>query len=612
MADFRADTRDIKFVLFDQCHIERLFGLPAYKDLDRDTVNMILDGAFTFAKEQLGPLNAIGDREGVRFDPATKAVKLPPAFHEAYKLFCEGGWLGLAHSPEWGGQGMPYSLTLAANDYFFGGCLSFCLNVLLTTGAAHLVETFGDDHLKKLFLEKMYAGQWAGTMCLTEAGAGSDVGACRTKAKKVGDHYVIEGEKIFISSGEHDMTENICHAVLARIEGAPEGTKGLSLFLVPKVWVNEDGSLAGPNDVVCSGTEHKMGIHASPTCTLIFGGEGKCRGFLLGQENKGMSAMFQMMNEARISVGLQGSALANAAYQLALAYARERVQGKDLRTGKDAVILNHPDVRQMLMWQKTIAEGSRALLLRTAMFYDLSRAAEKPEDRERYQAFLELLTPVCKAYASDQGFRVTELSLQTLGGYGYLTEYGIEQLLRDTKIASIYEGTNGIQALDLMGRKMPAKGGEGFRLLIQRMNKLVADNAENPVLGAEIKLLGGAIQALVDAAMHFATVGMQKPVHVLVNATPFLDLFGNVAVGWLLLEQATIALPQLLAHTQAKGVNPMDLKAMAALCETDQEATFLAGKLRGAQFFARRSLAMCPAKAAVLKSGDLTPVETPL
>jgi hypothetical protein len=612
MADFRYDLRDIQFALLEQARIDRLFGLPKYKDLDRDTVVAILDQAATFAKEQLGPINAVGDREGVKYDTKTKKVSVPKAFRDAYGLFCENGWLALAHSPEWGGQGMPYALSLAANDLFFGGCLSFCLNALLTTGAAHLVETFGNDALKRLFLANMYSGKWAGTMCLTEAGAGSDVGAARTKAKKIGDHYLIEGEKVFITAGEHDLTENICHAVLARVEGAPAGSKGLSLFLVPKLWVNPDGSLGEPNDVVCAGTEHKMGIHASPTCTMIFGGEGKCRGWLLGEENKGISAMFQMMNEARISVGLQGSAAANAAYQLALAYARERVQGKDLRTGKDAVIINHPDVRQLLMWQKAIAEGTRALLLRTALFYDLSRAAATPEEREKYLGYLELLTPICKAYASDQGFRSVELSLQTLGGYGYLSEYGIEQQLRDTKIASIYEGTNGIQALDLMGRKLPAKGGESFKRLLERMGRLVAENAKSPVLGAEMRLLGGAVQALGDAAMYFAQVGKEKPVLPMLNATPFLDLFGNVAVGWLLLEQAAIAVLKLAAITQAKSVDPMDLKAMAALCETDDEARFYAGKVRSGQFFARRSLAMCPAKAAVLKGGDLSPVETPL
>ncbi len=560
----------------------------------------------------MAPMNAVADAEGVTFDKATKKVTVPKCFHETYKLYTENGWLSLDHSPEWGGQGMPYALALTCNDMFFGGCLSFCLNSLLTVGAAHLIESFGTDELKQTYLEKMFSGQWAGTMCLTEAGAGSDVGASRTRAKKDGDSYLIEGEKVFISAGEHDLTENICHAVLARIEGAPEGTKGLSLFLVPKYIPNADGSAGEFNDVECSGTEHKMGIHASPTCTMLFGPNGKCRGWLLGEANKGMRAMFQMMNEARISVGLQGAALANAAYQLALEYSKERVQGKDLRTGKETTIQFHPDVRQMLMWQKAISEGTRALLIRTAMFYDLSQAAESEEERKRYQGYLEILTPICKAYASDQGFRSVELSLQTLGGYGYLTEYGVEQLLRDTKIASIYEGTNGIQALDLVGRKMPMEGGALFKTMAERMGKLVADNIQHPALAGEFKTLGGAIEALVSTAMFLAEAGKQQPAHVVLNATPFLDLFGQVAIGWLLMEQAVLALPKLAAICKAKSVDMQDFKAMVKLCDEDEEARFLGGKIGVARFYARRALSQCGAKADALKSGDLSPLETPL
>ncbi|OGQ77422.1 MAG: hypothetical protein A2289_25315 [Deltaproteobacteria bacterium RIFOXYA12_FULL_58_15] len=612
MPEFIADIRDIKFALIEQAGVEKLFSLPKYKELDLDTINAILDEAYKFAKNQMGPMNALGDSPGAQYDPETKKVTLPDSFKETYKLFCENGWLALAHNPEYGGQGMPYSLTLAANDFFFGSCLSFCLNALLTTGAGHLVETFGSDDLKRIYLEKMYTGEWGGTMCLTEAGAGSDVGACRTKAKQDGDHYLIEGEKIFISSGDQDMTANICHAVLARIEGAPEGTKGLSLFLVPKFRVNADGSLGQPNDVYCSGIEHKMGIHGSPTCTLIFGEENKCQGFLLGEANKGMRAMFQMMNEARISVGLQGAALSNAAYQLALAYTRDRVQGSNLLTGKQANIIDHPDVRQMLMWQKAYSEGCRALLLRTAMFYDLSESAESEEERARYHGYLELLTPVCKSYASDMGFKSTELSVQTMGGYGYLTEYGVEQLMRDTKIASIYEGTNGIQALDLMGRKMPAKGGMNFQSLMQMMMQLGGENADHPILKDDIKLLGDALNALITAALHFASVGKEQPIQAILNATPYLDLFGQVVVGWLLMEQAVIAFPKLGAIAKDKGVDVADLKAMAKLCNDNEEAKFYAGKVKVAQFYARRSLPICAAKAEILKSGDLSPLEIPL
>jgi alkylation response protein AidB-like acyl-CoA dehydrogenase len=608
MPDFIADLQDIKFALFEQAGVEKLFQTEKYKDLDRETVQSILNEAYKFAREVLAPLNAVGDAEGCKLDKATGKVTVPKAFKEIYDLYCKNGWLGLSANAAWGGQGMPYAIHLAVNDLFFGACLAFCLKALLGTGAAHLVESFGTDALKNTFLEKMYTGVWSGTMCLTESGAGSDVGACRTRARKDGDHYLIEGEKIFISWGEHDVTPNICHAVLARLEGAPEGTKGLSLFLVPKVRVHPDGSLGEPNDVVCSNIEHKMGIHVSPTCTLVFGGNGKCHGYLLGEENKGFRAMFQMMNEARISVGLQGAALANAAYQLALAYARERKQGKNMVTGKDTMIIDHPDVRQMLLWQKAISEGCRALLLRTAIFEDLGSTSASAEDRERYHGLVEILTPICKAYAADQGFRSTELSVQTLGGYGYLKEYGVEQHLRDNKIASIYEGTNGIQALDLIGRKLPAKGGGDFKALVALMSELIGLHGKHPILAAEIGVLAQARDALVEASMYFATVGAKKPLLPVLNATPYLDLFGQVVVGWLLLEQAVIAWPKLEAILKARGVDAKDTIALQKLCGDDAEARFYDGKLKAAQFFAHRALAQSAAKAAVLKSGDETPL----
>ena len=611
MAEFYADVRDVKFVLFEQARIDKLFSYGRYQDLDRDTVEAMIDEAYKFAKNQMAPMNDASDREGAVYDPATSEVKVPQAFHDTWKLFRESGFVGISHSPEWGGMGMPYTLHLAMNDFFFGACLAFSLDTLLTTGAAHLVDAFGSDALKKTYLEKMYNGEWAGTMCLTESGAGSDVGALRTKARKEGDHYLIEGEKIFITFGEHDITPNIVHAVLARIEGAPAGTKGISLFLVPKYLVGADGSLGERNDVRASGVEHKMGIHASPTCTMQFGESGRCVGYLLGEENKGMRAMFQMMNEARISVGLQGAALANAAYQYALNYAKERIQSKDIMSRDEAgvPIVRHPDVRQMLMQQKAISEGTRALLLRTAFFYDAAEASDDPAERERYLGLVELLTPICKAYASDQGFRSTELSMQTMGGYGYLKEYPVEQYMRDTKIASIYEGTNGIQALDLVGRKLPAKGGANFQSLIGMMMEFGAEHAEHPILGNEMGLLGKAIEAIVDVTTHFAMTGQKDPTGPILDATPYLDLFGQLVVGWLLLEQGTIAWPAFEAICKDKGVDPADRKAVAALCAENDEARFYHDKMKVAQFWARRSLPLVPAKAAVVKSSDRSPLE---
>ncbi|MDF1561831.1 MAG: acyl-CoA dehydrogenase [Deltaproteobacteria bacterium] len=614
MPEFSADVRDLKFVLFEQGGFEKLLETPKYAELDRETAEAMLDEAYKFAREQLAPLNGPADKNGATYDKATSKVTLPEGFKPAYELFSQNGWLSMAHSAEWGGMGMPYSLGLACNDFFFGACLSFCLNALLGVGSAHLIEVFGSDELKKTYLEKMYSGEWAGTMCLTESQAGTDVGALRTKAKRDGDHYLIEGEKIFITFGDHDLTDNIVHAVLARIEGAPEGTKGISLFAVPKYRVNADGSIGEPNDVRCSGIEHKMGIHGSPTCTMVFGENEACHGYLLGEENKGMRAMFQMMNEARISVGLQGASGANAAFRYALDYAKERVQSPDLMKGKDSrptTIIHHPDVRRMLSWQKAISEGLRALLVRTAIWEDLSHAAEDEAERAKYEGLVALLTPVCKAYASDMGFRSIEMAVQTLGGYGYTSEYPVEQYLRDTKIASIYEGTNGVQALDLVGRKLGLNGGQAVQDLSAIVMGTIGATAENPELAGASKALGGALQDLGGVTMKFAQEGRENPMLPVLNAAPYLDLFGLVVLGWLLLEQASLALPKLEAIAKAKGVDLSDAKARAGLCKDDPEAAYYEGKIQTANFYAARELPLARGKAKAISADDVTPMTMP-
>jgi alkylation response protein AidB-like acyl-CoA dehydrogenase len=617
MPEFTLDMRDIKFALIDQAGLERLCKYPKFSDLDRDTALAILDEAARLARQQFAPMNAAADREGASYDKATSQVRVPRAFHEAYKLYRAGGWVSLTENPEWGGQGMPECLHVAASDCFFGGCLSLSVLNLLTLGVGQLIEQFGNDELRRLYLTKLFSGQWAGTMCLTEPSAGSDVGASRTRARREGDHYLLEGEKIFITFGDHDLTENICHAVLARVEGAPAGSRGLSLFLVPKRHVRPDGSLGERNDVRCAGIEHKLGIHGSPTCSMIFGEHGRCHAYLLGEENKGLRAMFRMMNAARIAVGLQGAALANAAYQYALQFAKERVQGKALSLAKDdgapsTAIINHPDVRRMLLGQKAYSEGLRALLIRTAFFIDLAAATDDSAERDTYNGLAELLTPVCKAYAADMGFRSVELSMQTLGGCGYINEYPIEQYLRDNKIASIYEGTNGIQALDLIGRKLPAKGGASLRAFIGMIVEFGAKHAKHPVLAESVALLATAREALVEASMYFAQVGGESPELPALYAYPYLELFGTVALGWLLLEQATLAYPRLAAIAKAKGVELGDARAVAKLCEADEEARFYDGKVKVARFYAHQALATCRGRAEVLKSGDTSALEASL
>ena len=613
MSEFNADVRDVKFVLFDQIGIDKLFGLPKYQDVDRATVEAILDEAFRFARAVMEPANRESDRVGSKYDQATSQVTTPPAFKEVYRQYVEGGWLGLPHAPEWGGQGIPNTVNMGVNDFMIGACMSFCLWPMLGAGTAHLVEVFGTEAMKELYLRRMYSGEWSGTMCLTESGAGSDVGAARTKATRQGDHFLIEGEKIFITFGEHDFTEQIVHAVLARVEGAPAGTRGLSLFLVPKRRPNADGTLGAANDVRCAGIEHKMGIHGSPTCTMVFGEQGDCQGQLLGEEGKGMRAMFQMMNEARVNVGLQGAAAANAAYQFALQHAKERVQSKTIPVvpgvPEQKGIVGHPDVKQMLLMQKAIGEGTRALIYRSAYFNDLAGATQDAGERETYQGLADLMTPIAKGCSTDLGFRAVELSVQTLGGYGYTSEYPVEQYLRDVKIASIYEGTNGIQALDLVGRKLSQQGGAPIRNLLGLINQVVEPGLAHPVLGADMKRLADARDALAGAAMALAASSASDPLKPMLEATAFLEITGQVVIGWLLLEQAAIAHPRLQAIAEKAGVALGDPAALAKLCEADADARYYDGKVKVAQYWARRSLPLVKARAQMVSGADRTALE---
>ena len=612
MSDFVADIRDLKFVLFDQLDLRPILSSERYGEYTAEDCEMVLDEAYKFAREVLGPANAPCDREGCTFDAGK--VTVPAAFHEPYRLFCENGWLGLAASVEQGGQGAPLTLASAVCDPMFGSNISFNLAALLTTGAAHLIETFGSDELKAMYCERMYSGEWAGTMCLTEPQAGSDLAAATCKAVRDGDHFRIEGEKIFITFGEHDLTDNIVHAVLARIEGAPKGTKGLSLFVVPKVRVNPDGSLGEANDVVCSGIEHKLGIHGSPTCSLVFGGDGGCEGWLLGEENQGIRCMFQMMNEARLHVGLQGVGTGNAAYQAALAFAKERLQGPDIKDFKDpeaprVPIIRHPDVRVMLLRQKAYAEGCRALVLFTSWCADRSECEADEKQRAKYHGLLELLTPIVKAYCSDMGFRVTEWALQTFGGYGYISEYPAEQYLRDCKIASIYEGTNGIQAMDLVARKLGSGGGAHLMGLMNRVNRFLEAHAGHAALDGALKSLVVARDAWAAVNGYFMGAVAQKKLLVpLVQATQYLSLCGDVLLGWLLTEQATIAWDRLVPLCEAAGVDPADGRALGALARDNADVAYYDGKVKTARFFAANELPLVSAKAQAIQSGDMSPM----
>jgi len=461
---------------------------------------MLVAEAISFARGVVDPLQDIGEAHGVRFENGK--VVCPPEFRNAFKQYGEDGWTAAARDPEYGGQGFPHMMRIVVNDLMYGACQAFNMAPSLTHGAAHLIETFGTDHQKRLFIPNMFNGTWAGTMCLTEPDAGSNLAALQTTAYPEGDHYKIKGSKIFISWGEHNLADNIVHLVLARIDGAPAGVKGISLFIVPKVRVNDDGSLGDANDVICTGVEEKLGLHASPTCALAFGSRDDCIGYLCGEANMGLAHMFQMMNAARINTGVSGMSLAGTAYLNALEYARTRVQGRDVAGRKpgEVPIIDHPDVRRMLLWMKAMVDGMRSMIYTGAFWQDYALELPAGEEKQHYQNLVDFMTPIIKAYCSDMGFRVCETAIQCLGGYGYCREYPLEQYLRDAKIMSLYEGTNGIQSMDLMGRKMRINGGAAFLAFKSEIEKFIQNHRNHPQLGPEVDCLDRTFTQLAGVA----------------------------------------------------------------------------------------------------------------
>jgi alkylation response protein AidB-like acyl-CoA dehydrogenase len=615
MSPFAVDKRDIQFCLFEYLQIENLCKLPKYTEFNREVFEMVIDEASKYAAGVLAPLNTILDREGIQFDKGK--VSMPAECHKAYKSFCEGGWVSASGDPEFGGQGMPLTMNTAVTEIQGTACMPFLLAPGLTHSAGHLIETFCGGEIKKKYLAKLYSGEWTGTMCLTEGGAGSAVGDLKTKAIREDDHYLIEGEKIFISFGEHDLTENIVHLVLARVEGAPKGIRGVSLFLVPKQRLNDDGSVGEFNNVVCGNIEHKMGIHGAPTCTMIFGADGPCRGYLIGEENQGIRHMFQMMNEARIGVGLQGLGAAAASYQEALQYAKERIQGVDMKDMKDVdaprvAIIKHPDVRRMLMTMKAFVEGMRAMIYYTTLCADTALNSEDEETRNKNKLMLDLLTPICKAYCSDSGFEMTSIGVQVFGGYGYTKEYPVEQYLRDAKIASIYEGTNGIQALDLLGRKVAGKGAASFMTFLSQLNEFIDANSEHSGLGAQVKKIGAARDKLTQTVMKFQQVGSEGDFYYpLLYATPFLEMCGTIAVSYFLCDMALLAEDKLKAIFEKAGV-PSDTSSddeKRKLIAENPEASFYDGKIHSARFFVDVYLPRAHAIADTVMSGNRSPLE---
>lgn len=566
MAQAIADRRDVDFVLHEQLKAADLSKHDKFAEFNKKTIDMIVTEARNLAIKEFMPINSEGDEIGVKFESGK--VKVPESFHRAYELLREGEWTAMTEDPEYGGQGMPQVVARAANDYFLGANYPFMLYAGLTHGAGRLVEVFGTQEQKDLYLEKLYSGEWSGTMLLTEPEAGSDVGALTTTAVKNPDGtYSISGSKIFISGGEHDLTENIIHPVLARIEGAPPGTKGISLFLVPKYRVNPDGSLGEFNDVVCTGIEEKMGIHASATCSMTLGGKGNCIGTLLGEENKGMRAMFVMMNEARLLVGMQAFGCATASYMSALNYARERIQGRPLTAGKDATvpsvpIIRHPDVRRQLMTMKVFVEGLRSLHYYVGYCQDMATLAETEEEREKYAGLVDILTPIAKGYGSDRAFEVCSHGVQVYGGYGYTREYPVEQYLRDCRITMIYEGTNGIQAMDLMGRKMTMKGGKLVTDLFGEIMKTVAEAKSVEGLPGMAEKVEQVVNKLGAAGQHIGKTAMENVELAFAYAYPLMEVAGDVVMAWMLLWRAVVAASKLGGKTKDEAFYRGQIKSL--------------------------------------------------
>jgi len=617
MAQLIADRRDIDFVLHEQLQIADLSKHEKFAEFNRKTVDMIVSEARNLAIKEILPTQKLGDGEGCRLENGQ--VIVPECFHKPFELIKDGEWVAMTEDPEWGGQGMPKTLALAAGDYLVGANYSFMMYAGLTHGAGKLIEEFGTEKQKKLYLKNMYTGKWCGTMLLTEPEAGSDVGALTTSARKNEDGtYSITGNKIFISGGEHDLAENIIHPVLARIEGAPAGTRGISLFLVPKIWVNDDGSLGEFNDVVCTGIEEKMGIHGNATCSLALGGKGKCRGTLLGDENKGMRAMFLMMNEARQLVGLQGFGCASSAYMYAVNYARQRIQGKNLMQMMDAnapsvPIIQHPDVRRQLMIMKSYVEGMRSLIYYSGLCSDRIATAESDEEKAKYQGLIDVLTPVVKGYITDRSFEICSHAIQVYGGYGFIKEYPVEQLLRDCRITMIYEGTNGIQAMDLLGRKLGMHKGKAVMDLFSEIQKTIA--TARGIHGVEdfAAKLEKTVNKLAEVAMHIGSSAMSPKVLTAFSfAYPFMEVCGDVIMAWMLLWRASVAAPKLEKIVGSvrleEGINYLERRAKI---EKDKNAAFYEGQLKSAEFFINTVLPVTYGKMISIMDSNGSAIEIP-
>ncbi|MCB4358629.1 acyl-CoA dehydrogenase C-terminal domain-containing protein [Quatrionicoccus australiensis] len=586
MSDYRAPVKDMRFVMDELAGFKELSAIPGYEEATPDLADAVLDEAAKFAGEVLAPLNRIGDKEGCKL--TANGVTTPTGWKEAYKQFCDAGWNGISSPADFGGQGLPDTLGIAVKEMVCAANLSFSLGPLLTTGAVEALITCASDELKAIYLEKMVTGEWTGTMNLTEPQAGSDLALIRSRAEPQADGtYRVFGQKIFITYGDHDMTDNIVHLVLARLPDAPAGVKGISMFLVPKFLVNADGSLGARNDAYCVSIEHKLGIHASPTCVMAYGDNGGAVGYLLGEANRGLEYMFIMMNEARLGVGLQGIALGERAYQQALAFARERKQGRDALTGEALVSIDkHPDIRRMLMLMKCRVEANRAMTYYTSGLLDRAHAASDADEKKRQLYLAEFMIPIVKGGGTEMGIEVTSLGIQIHGGMGFIEETGAAQHWRDSRITTIYEGTTGIQANDLLFRKLMRDQGATAKVVFGEIHATVKalGASGKPELQAIGQRLGVALKAWTDATEWLAANAKTGLSGVLTAAVPYLHLAVTVTGGWFMAKAALAAAGYL-----EKG-------------EGDQ--TFYRAKIATARFYADQLLPQAYSYAETVKAGD--------
>lgn len=592
MPTYKAPLEDTLFLLHDVFHVERDYGLSGFSDMTPDMTQAILGEAGKLCEEVLFPLNRTGDLEGCARD-ADGAVTTPQGFKDAYGQFSDGGWNGLSADEAYGGQGLPKFLSSIVHEFTYSANFAWGLYPLLSQGAYSAIHAYGSSELKDIYLPKLATGKWTGTMNLTESHAGTDLGLLRTKAVAQPDgSYKITGQKIFISAGEHDLTENIVHLVLARIEGAPDGTKGISMFVVPKFIPDTQGNPGNRNGVSCGSVESKMGIHGNSTCTMNYDA---ATGWLVGAEHRGLAAMFVMMNEARLSVGIQGLGISEVAYQNAVAYAKDRVQGRRLGAAKDAPpdpIIVHPDVRRMLMDVKAFNEAARALMVWTSLKADVLHRAEDETTRQNADDCLGLMTPVVKGVFTDVGFHNAVLAQQVFGGHGYIAEWGMEQFVRDARIAMIYEGTNGIQALDLVGRKLPKDNGKALQTFLGEIETFLESCDSNAQLKQFVVPLHSALDDLKTATTWLAQNAFAKPENAGAAATDYMHLLGLVSLGymWGLMADA--------AHGK--------------LNDNTTDRAFLEAKLTTGRYFMARSLVDSRARLARIQSGSETLVGLPV